>query len=173
MSVYPYYSDYSKQATQFRCDQNLEYNLNSFQWPQSDPINQNKQNNTSEAVASYPAAIRELPKFDQEMLSWYQTVPLRHDPQDFDGNRTIQELQLNRKGKKCIKKNSLIIVYKPQVIFKTSDMNFTKTTSRNTVNQMPRVSCRSSSVNTLSLVVSCVKFYFNYQLINFGIGLNK
>jgi hypothetical protein len=103
MSVYPYFSDYSKQTTPFRCGQNSDYNLNSFQWPQSDPINQNKQNNTSEAVVSYPAAIRELPQFDQEeMLSWYQTVPLRHDPHEFDGNGTIHEIQLNRKGKKSL-----------------------------------------------------------------------
>ena len=102
MSVYPYCSDYSKQATQFRCDQNLDYNhLNSFQWPPSDPINQNKQNNISEAVVSYPAAIRELPQFDhEEMLSWYQTVPLRHDPHEFDSNGTMHEIQLNRKGNK-------------------------------------------------------------------------
>jgi hypothetical protein len=114
MSVYPYYSDYSKHVAQFRYDQNLDYNLNSFQWPPSDAINQNKQNNTSEAVTLYPAAIRELPQFDQkEMLSWYQTVPLRHDPQDFDGNGTIQELQLNRKGKKNTWKYLLVTDYKP------------------------------------------------------------
>lgn len=101
MSVYPYYSNYNKQATQFHYDHNMGYNLNTFQWPPSDPINQNKQNNTGETVPSYPAAMRELPQFDQEdMLSWYQTVPLRHDPQDIDTNETIRELQLNRKGKK-------------------------------------------------------------------------
>ncbi|XP_028391495.1 ventral anterior homeobox 2b-like [Dendronephthya gigantea] len=91
-------SEYNKQSGQFHRDQNMDYNSNSFQWPPTDPINQNKQNSPSEAVFSYPAGIRELPQIDQEeMLSWYRTVPLSHDPQDYDARETMQELQLNRK----------------------------------------------------------------------------
>ena len=98
-SIYSYYSDYNKQATQFRRDQNMDYDSNSFQWPPTDPINQNKQNNPSEAVCSYPAGLRELPQIDQEeMLSWYRTVPLSHDPQDYHAREAMQDFQLNRKG---------------------------------------------------------------------------
>ena len=105
MSIYPYYSDYSKQAAQLRPNQSLDYNPNAFQWLPTDQINQNKQTNAREieTVGSCAAEMRELPKFgQQEMLSWYQTVPLRHDsfPQEFDTNGTIQDFQLNRKGKK-------------------------------------------------------------------------
>ena len=123
MSVYSYYSDCNKRGTQYRCEQNLDYNLNPFQWPQNNPINQNKQNNMSEGIASYPAAIRELPRYEQEeMLSWYQTVPLRHDPQDFGSNGTIQEIQLNRKGNtEKTYKHFLLTTTKAQMISRTYD----------------------------------------------------
>lgn len=104
MSVHSYFysSECSgKQVVQFCRDQCLEYNHSSFQWPANEAVNETDQNNAHEPVACYPTAIRELPELDQEeMLSWYQTVPLRHDPQDFDSSSTMQEIQLTRKGKK-------------------------------------------------------------------------
>ena len=110
MSIYSYYSEYKntidnncvKQAIEYNGEQNLDENTSYFQWrQQSDHVfESSKYNNISDSVSTtYPVNVRDLPQMSQEkMLSWYCTVPLRHDPHDYHTTPTIQEIQLNRKG---------------------------------------------------------------------------
>ncbi|XP_046851448.1 ventral anterior homeobox 2a-like isoform X2 [Xenia sp. Carnegie-2017] len=90
-----------KQAIEYNGEQNLDENTSYFQWrQQSDHVfESNKYNNISDSVSTtYPVNVRDLPQISQEkMLSWYCTVPLRHDPHDYHTTPTIQEIQLNRK----------------------------------------------------------------------------
>ena len=93
MSFCPSFSAYSKQPTQnVHCKEGFDGSPNTLQWF---PMNPNKQD------ASRSIGYGEMPNYEREqVLNWYQTVPLRHDsfPEDVNPKETVQE-QMNRKGK--------------------------------------------------------------------------